>query len=100
MPETRTNDVIRAVVQQHRAQIRRCYEAALDAQPELRGTLTLRFTLDPNGKVTSAEVNPTRTTLQDPRVQQCALAALRTIQFPASSRGFESSVNYPFDFKP
>jgi outer membrane biosynthesis protein TonB len=98
--ETRTNQVIQGVVLQNRVRIRSCYEAALTQQPNLAGKLTVQFTIDASGKVTVAEVNQARTTLRDPKVQACTLAAVQSLTFPASSRGFESSVNYPFDFKP
>jgi outer membrane biosynthesis protein TonB len=100
VPETRTTQVMQSIVVQNRQQIRACYEAALNQQPELQGKLTVHFTIDSAGTVTAADVNQARTTLHDPKIQACALNAIRAINFPRSSRGFESTVNYPFDFKP
>jgi TonB family protein len=80
--------------------VRACYEAERAKDPSVMGTLTLRFTIDPKGAVTQANVVSERSTLKQPSLHQCALDALRTISFPPSSRGFESQVNYPFDFKP
>jgi TonB family protein len=100
VPETRTTQVIQATVAQNRLSVRACYEKALAVDAKLRGTLTVHFTIDEAGVVTSAEVNTQRTTLSEPGVQQCALAAVKKITFPKSSRGFESTVNYPFDFRP
>lgn len=98
--ETRTQQVIASVVAQNRQKVRACYEAERAKNPALAGTLTLHFILDPQGNVTQANVVPERTTLKQPSLHQCVLDALRTISFPPSSRGFESQVNYPFDFKP
>ncbi len=98
--ETRTQQVIASVVVRNREKIRACYELERAKDPSLRGTLTLHFTLDPQGNVVQANVVPERSTLQRPSLHECALSALRTIAFPPSSRGFESQVNYPFDFKP
>lgn len=98
--ETRTSEVIADVVRKQRQLFRDCYEKELARSPGLRGNLTLHFVVDPRGQVSSAEVNTERSTLTQPLLGKCALDALRKLQFPPSSRGFESTVNYPFDFKP
>jgi len=98
--EARTTEVIAAVVTENRASVRRCYEQTLTDKPGIQGTLTLRFTLDSQGKVTSADINPERSTIRLPSLTQCAANAVRQMPFPPSSRGFESTVNYQFTFKP
>ena len=98
--EKRTTEVIAAVVTRNRASVRRCYEQELAHRPGLRGMLTMRFTLDSKGKVTAATINPERSTIRLPSLTDCAAKALRDMAFPPSSRGFESTVNYPFNFKP
>jgi TonB family protein len=92
--------VIRDVVLKNRQKVRDCYDIERRKHPRLKGTLTLHFKLSASGRVSFAEVNQARTTLDNPELATCALKALRTIQFPPSSRGFESEVNYPFDFRP
>jgi hypothetical protein len=98
--ETRTLAVIRAVVLQNRQKVRDCYEIARKQTPSLKGKLTMHFKLNPAGKVTLAELNRERSTLYAPKLVLCAAEALKQMPFPRSSRGFESEVNYPFDFKP
>lgn len=98
--ETRTQQVITSVVAQNRDKVRACYDAARANNPELAGTLTIHFELDPRGKVTQANVVPQRSSLTQAALHACALDAIRAISFPPSSRGFESRVTYPFDFKP
>ncbi len=98
--ETRTQPVIAAVVAQNRQRVRACYETERQKNPTLTGTLTVHFKLDPQGKVVEANVVAARSTLQVPSLHKCALDVVRSISFPPSSRGFESQVNYPFDFKP
>ena len=97
--ETRTTEVIRQVVLANRKPFRDCYEKRKKDLPTLTGTMTLHFTLDPEGKVKSAELNQERSDLKSPTVVNCALAELKKLKFPASSRGMETTVNYPFDFK-
>ncbi|MEN9577001.1 MAG: hypothetical protein RJA70_10 [Pseudomonadota bacterium] len=98
--ETRTTQVIGEVIRKNRQAFRDCYDQELARSPGLRGNITLHFVLDPKGQVSLSKVNTERTTLTEPGLGKCTLAALNKLQFPPSSRGFESTVNYPFDFKP
>ncbi len=98
--ETRTMDVIRGVVLKNRQKVRDCYERELAKSPGLRGTLTIHFKLDPRGNVEFAKLNAPRSTLKQPVLAKCAIDTIKSLKFPESSRGFESEVNYPFDFKP
>jgi hypothetical protein len=99
-PETRTRGAIAKVVRDHRQPVRECYQRARKAQPDLRGRLTIHFVLDPEGVVKSAEVNTEQTDLQSPDVAACAIQLIRGLQFPPSSRGMETDVDYPFEFAP
>ncbi|MBN1611470.1 MAG: AgmX/PglI C-terminal domain-containing protein [Polyangiaceae bacterium] len=99
-PETRTLTAIAKLVKDNRQPVRDCYQRARETQPELKGTLTIHFTLDPDGAVKSAEVNAERTDLQSPEVAACAIKLIRDLKYPPSSRGMESEVNYPFELMP
>src|SRR5690606_27688790 len=79
--ETRTTEVIAAVIAAHRPAFRRCYDADQAGVPALAGTLTLRFTLDPQGKVTAAAINPQRSTIHSPSLADCAIDVLRRLPF-------------------
>lgn len=98
--ETRTTQVIAGIVKNNRKAFRECYDKGKKEIPDLRGTLTLHFVLDPAGKVKLAERNAERSDIESPVVVDCAIAVLKAMSFPPSSRGMESTVNYPFDFKP
>jgi TonB family protein len=98
--DTRTLDSIRAIVQENRQKIRDCYDAALKNNPDIVGDLVVSFVIDPNGRVKSAEVNWNESDIHVPELDTCAVAAIRSLMFPASSKGLESSVNYPFNLNP
>ena len=98
--ETRTRDVIAQIVQQSRPDVRKCYEAELQRSPDLEGVLTLHFTIGPNGELHSSGLNEARSTLRQPTLVACAMTALNRLRFPKSSRGFETSGDYSFNFKP
>lgn len=97
--ETRTMEVIRGVVSQHRQKVRACFDALPKADQGSGGTLTVAFKIGPQGNVQEASLNNERSTLKQPDLVKCALDVVKKIEFPKSSRGFESNVNYPFDFK-
>jgi outer membrane biosynthesis protein TonB len=98
--ETRSTETIQKVVAANRKQIRACYEKALKDLPQLKGTLTIQFVLDPEGNVKKAELNVERSDIKSAEIANCAIAQLKQLKFPPSSRGMDTTVNYPFDFKP
>lgn len=99
--ETRTVEVIAKVIKAHRAEIRQqCYEPARKDLPSLQGDMVIHLVLDPAGKVKTAELNLERSTLKAAAVVDCATKMLKGIDFPPSSRGLETVVNYPFNFMP
>lgn len=98
--ETRTTDVIQKLVQDNRKPVRECYEKARKSLPDLEGMMTIHFVLDPEGKVKKAELNQERSQVKSPEVVNCAIDVIKKIKFPPSSRGMESTINYPFNFKP
>lgn len=99
-PDTRTMEVIAATVKEHRKDARACYEKGAKQVPGLKGDLVVHFVLKPNGKVKSAELNKERSTITEPSVVSCVIDVITAIEFPRSSRGMETSVNYPFNFTP
>src|SRR5258708_2525558 len=99
-PETRTMDVIRKLVMDHRKAARKCYEDARKDLKDLKGDVVIHFVLDPEGRLKSAELNQERSTLKAPPVVDCVIGVIRGIHFPKSSRAMETSANYPFNFTP
>ncbi|HEX2674170.1 MAG TPA: AgmX/PglI C-terminal domain-containing protein [Polyangiaceae bacterium] len=98
--ETRTMDVIRKIVMDNRKAARKCYDDGRKDLKDLKGDVVVHFVLDPEGKVKLAELNQERSTLKAPPVTDCVLGVIRSIKFPPSSRGMETSTNYPFNFTP
>jgi TonB family protein len=71
----RSMDAIQKVMLSHVPAIRYCYERELRRNPELRGKVTVRITIGPDGSVKDAEINAS--TLNDERVERCILARVR-----------------------
>ena len=91
-------ELIRRIVMRNLAQVHRCYEQRLAANPTLAGRVTLRFVIAPTGAVAAAAV--AASTLADATVGECIAAAMRRWLFPAPPGGGVVTVNYPFQFTP
>jgi TonB family protein len=93
---------IQAIVgsEQNRKPVRACYEKAQKELPELKGMMTIKFVLDPDGNVKTAELVPERSEIKSPDVAKCAIDVIKSLKFPKSSKGMETTVNYPYNFKP
>lgn len=97
--ETRTMDVIAQIVKDNRKPVRDCFDKAKKELPDLKGSMTIHFVIDPDGKVKKAELNQERSEVKSPAVVDCAINVIKGIKFPVSSRGMDTTVNYPYDFK-
>ena len=98
--ETRTVEVIAKIVKDNRQAVRDCYDKAQKQLPSLKGDLVIFFVLDPEGKVKKIELNQQASTLKSPEVVDCAIKVIKGLNFPPSSRGMETTVNYPYNFNP
>ncbi|MCA9578666.1 MAG: TonB family protein [Myxococcales bacterium] len=86
-------DAIRRVVRRHLAEVRYCYEGALTSQPDLSGTVSVRFVINPSGAVAASTI--ARSTLGSARVESCVANAVRRWSFPQPDNGMVA-VTYPF----
>jgi len=92
-------DVINAVVQRHRAEIRQCYEAARQRSPRLRGKVVVKFNIQPNGIVSYAGVK--ESTTGDPQLSRCIVSRVRSWRFPKPEAPVVTEVTaYPFYLNP
>jgi hypothetical protein len=95
--ETRTMDVIAKLVKENRKPVRDCMDKVKKQLPDLKGDLVIHFFIDPEGKVSKAELNVEKSSLKNPEVAQCAIDTIKGIKFPPSSRQMQSEVNYPYN---
>ncbi len=85
-------EVIARVVRRHLAQVQRCYEIELRADPALTARVVAHFTIDATGSVSAASADGS----DDVALTTCIAAAVRTWTFPAPEGGGVVTVNYPF----
>ena len=91
---------IQTIVAARRDDARACYDKALATHPGIEGDLDIRWKIDPQGNVTDAEVDSTKSNILEPTVAQCIIDIIKKIKFASSPKGFESRAHYPFNFHP
>ncbi len=98
--QPRDIEVMQKVVSAHRGCVRRCYESLRAKQPELAGDMTITLEITPTGEVKEAKLNAERSNLKHAELVSCAAGVLKQLKFPDHPKGFESTLNYPFNFQP
>jgi hypothetical protein len=80
--------------------IQGCYEETLAGkQKAVEGALLTSFTITPAGLVKKPSVVKKGTTLKDPKLHECVVAVISTMQFPKPSDGKDHPIEYPFNLK-
>ena len=90
------NQVARVVMSRLGA-FRACYESALAADPTMRGTVGVTWSITPGGTVSAANIG--RSSLNNARVEGCVLRLVRRLQFPTADKP-TGPVSWPFIFNP
>lgn len=89
-----SKESIRRTIRQNLAQVRFCYEQALQAKPDLQGRVAVKFIIGPSGAVQMAAIG--ESTLRDPQVELCIAGKVKTWNFAAPEGSGIVSVTYPF----
>ena len=87
---------MRRIVRSHIQEVRHCYEQGLARDPNLKGRVTLAFTVDRVGAVTAASV--AEDTLSDASVGACIAKVARRWKFPGGVGVVQ--IRYPFVLEP
>jgi len=72
---TRSAQQVMRVVQSHTRALQDCYKQELRYNPDTRGKIVVRFTVDPDGIVTTASV--VSSTLNSPRMEECIINRIK-----------------------
>lgn len=96
----RRREDIQTIVMSRRDEARACYDKGLKDHPGIEGDLTVKFVIDPQGTVTDASVDSSKSTINEPSVGACVVDVIKKIKFAPSKGGFETRANYPFNFHP
>jgi hypothetical protein len=93
---------IQVIVQAHRDEARACYDRVQQDHPDpnLKGNLDVKWTIDPTGKVTEIAIDDSRSDIHDTLIGKCVMTIIKGIKFSVSAKGFETRAHYPFNFNP
>ncbi len=95
-----TPDSIRQVMTHHKGKLQACYEDAMAAgEKKVEGRLMTAFTITPEGGVKDAKVLKKGTTLNEPGLHDCVVAALTSLTFPKPADGRDHPIEFPFNLK-
>jgi hypothetical protein len=83
------------VVNAHKAGLNYCYEKELQRKTTLAGTITIFWTIQPDGAVQKANVKTT--TMGDAAVEGCIMRQIKQWSFPKAPG--QTLVNFPFIFR-
>lgn len=90
-------ELIQNVVRANFGRFRTCYEAGLERNAKLQGTVTVKYVIGLDGH--TQEVADGGSSLPDPQVVQCVLAGFGELSYPAPQGGYVTVV-YPIAFAP
>ncbi len=91
---------IQTVVTFFGPQIQGCYEETLAGKDKaLEGKLMTSFVIMPSGLVKKAAVVKKGTTVKEPKLHDCVIAVIGTMQFPKPADGKDHPIEYPFNLK-
>jgi hypothetical protein len=90
-------EVIQRVVRQNFGRFRLCYESGLGHNPNLTGRVAVRFAIDRDGSVSTAQNGGSD--LPDSKVVGCVVSAFYGVSFPKPENGIVT-VTYPIMFSP
>ncbi len=90
-------DIIRRIVRAHINEVRYCYNQALAKNPNAKGRVSVQFTIDAAGKITTAQI--AESTMADAAVGVCIAKAVKSWTFPKPVGGLVT-VTYPFVLEP
>ncbi len=91
-----SREQIERVVRRHSRGIRYCYERQLADDPALGGRISVNWTIDLDGRVSSASV--TENTMGNRSVESCVLREVQRMRFDQPDGGMVV-VTYPFTFR-
>jgi hypothetical protein len=94
----RTDEEIQIVFDRHKAALYRLYNRELRRDPTLKGQMTLRLRIEPDGSVSLCELHATD--MKAPQLSAEVVARVRTFDFGAKEGIAAVTILYPIDFLP
>lgn len=88
--------IIKRIVNQKKAEITQCYNKELQKDPALKGKITIKWTITPDGHVEKIEIVSNE--LKNDAIAACLTGRIAVWRFPNPKAGASVEVSYPFNF--
>jgi hypothetical protein len=91
-------EAVRKVIFSHKSEIKRCFEDALESNPNAQqGRIRYQWKIEPSGRVSAIEIK--ESDLKDSEVATCVSKIVLDMRFPEASNGLPTQIIFPFVFK-
>lgn len=95
-----TQASIGKVIAWHQPKVQACYEDLLASKERIvEGRILTSFVITAEGLVRDPKVQKKGTTVKDPKLADCVVAVLASMEFPKPKEGREQPIEYPFNLK-
>lgn len=96
-----SRDEIKDVIGSMKPAVKVCYDKMLKDFPDADGKIILNFTIVGDGDTGRVDLEKVAddSTLQETRLNECLIEALRNLEFPVPDGDGEVTVRYPFAFR-
>jgi TonB family protein len=90
-------EVIKKVLADKAGAVKSCYQKELQSNPDLSGSIKIKFVINPAGQVVGVKVE--NSSLDSDKVQECITTLIKSLRFPQAKGGGITTVNKTFTFK-
>ena len=87
------------LIRSNRDKFRCCFDLWGRKNPGSAGRVMMRVKLKPDGTLITAETITKDSTITAPEVHSCILDVAKSLTYPKSPSGKETTYTHPFDFK-
>ena len=91
-----SKEEVQKILQRELSSFQLCFQEALKAQPNLKGKMIMKFTIDARGRVSQAKVSESELKATGKEWERCIRQRLLALQFPAPAGGVQVIVTVPF----
>jgi outer membrane biosynthesis protein TonB len=90
-------EVIKKVLADKSGALKACYQKELQSNPDLAGSIKVKFMIGPNGAVVGVKIESS--TIDNSKVEECITAIIKSLRFSQAKGGGNTTVNKTFTFK-
>ena len=96
-----TAESVQKIVGYYQPKIQECYEETLASKGDkpVEGKIITSWVVTPEGLVKSAKVDVKKSKLKEPKLHDCVVAVLSTMEFPKPVDGKDHPIEFPFNLK-